>query len=141
MFLAGFLLGQGLTPFLAAIGHWLAFAVRGVIGGRMVWEGFSEMREALDAQELGASWAVTTLTALAASLDSGAAGAGLALTGIPMTASLLIGAASFSMSLTAFLLAPRIGARLGPWAKVAGGSVLLAIGVSLIWEYIARCLG
>ncbi len=75
--------------------------------------------------------------AVATSVDALAVGAGLGLVHAPVgTAIPLMAGVTFVLSAVAVLLGARLGERLGRWAEIAGGLVLVAIAVRLLITHL-----
>ncbi|MCD8383165.1 MAG: manganese efflux pump MntP family protein, partial [Clostridiales bacterium] len=71
--------------------------------------------------------------ALATSLDALAAGVSLAYLGQELLRSaLVIGAVAFLLSAAGGLLGQSVGSRLHRWADLAGGAVLIGLGVRVL---------
>ncbi|MBQ8935763.1 MAG: manganese efflux pump, partial [Oscillospiraceae bacterium] len=75
--------------------------------------------------------------ALATSLDALAAGVSLAYleTGL-LSAAGMIGAVAFALSALAGLLGRQLGGRWQRWAGLAGGLVLLGLGVKILADHV-----
>lgn len=75
-------------------------------------------------------------TAVATSIDAAAVGAGLALVDVDMvTTAALIGAVTFAVAFGGVLIGRIAGSRLGRWAELTGGVVLIAIGAKILVEH------
>ncbi|MEQ8773319.1 MAG: manganese efflux pump MntP family protein [Erythrobacter sp.] len=134
--LAGWALGLAFAEWIEPFDHWIAFALLGFLGLRMI-------REALAEDEPGAPlrtrshYAALALAALATSLDAGAAGLTLPLFAPPVLVSCLVIA-----SMTAMLCAPaywlgtKVSQRLGSIAEIAGGIALIAIGGHILFDHL-----
>lgn len=130
--LAGFLLTGAFARCVGTLGSWIAFGLLMFIGGNM-------LREALtgDAQRIDASFSAATMLvlAVATSIDALAVGVTLRLQGAE------IRVAAPLIALTTGLLSPvglaagnAFGARYKRRAELAGGVVLLGLGVKLLLE-------
>ncbi|WP_417492984.1 manganese efflux pump MntP family protein [Maricaulis sp.] len=134
MCLMGWGVAIALADIVMAIDHWIALVLLSVIGGRMIREGLSAPDEAAPVRRrtlLG-----TVVTAIGTSIDSAAVGIALALAGGSVWAALAIGLASFAMSSVGYYAGPHLGARLGRHAELAGGLILIAIGVSIFVSHM-----
>ena len=133
----GWVGGVGLQRAIAAWDHWVAFGVLLLIGGRMVWEGLRH-----EAEEEKGSSSVTlpqlAVLGVATSIDSAAVGVTLPMLGVSfVTALVVIGVTSFVLSLIAGILAHRLAGRFAERLEIAGGLVLVAIGVKILLEHTA----
>ncbi|WP_339747295.1 manganese efflux pump MntP family protein [uncultured Maricaulis sp.] len=134
MCLLGWSFAIALGGIVAAVDHWVALILLSVIGGRMIREGLSAPDEARPARRHTALG--TVMTAIGTSIDSAAVGIALALAGGTAWAALAIGLASFAMSSAGYYAGPHIGARLGRHAELAGGAILILIGVSIFISHV-----
>ena len=131
------LIGWGLgVAFAAAIrdfDHWIAFALLGFLGARMIREGLS--REDGDCAPTLSGWALLG-AAVATSIDAAAAGITLPLLGQPvLVACLVIGLATAAISTAGVHLGGFVGSRSGRWAEIVGGGVLLILGTKILIEH------
>ena len=135
---AGWLLGSSVSQYIEAVDHWVAFALLAVIGGRMAWgslrKGAGEAEEAppdLSARRL-------CLLAVATSIDALAVGVSMAFMNVPVLASaVVIGVVAFVLSLVGGLVGKRLGSLFQRRAELAGGLVLIAIGVKILVEHLS----
>lgn len=132
MCLAGWTLALVMASLIIAVDHWIALVLLGVIGGRMVLNGWREDGEdEADGAAARRSVLSTVITAIGTSIDSAAVGVAIALAGGPVWSALLIGVTSFALSTLGYLIGPRLGVRFGGYAEIAGGLVLIGLGVSI----------
>src|SRR3546814_931488 len=69
--------GKAAAQYVAAWDHWIAFALLGVLGCKMIYEGFQD-EQAADAKPIQHSFWLLAITAFATSIDAMAVGVGLA---------------------------------------------------------------
>ena len=134
--LAGWALGLAFADWIAPFDHWIAFALLGFLGARMIREAFSGDT---DKAPPGARshYAGLAAAALARSLDAGAAGLTLPLFGPPVLVScLVIAAVTAGLCAPAYWLGTRASARFGRFAEVAGGCALIAIGAHILASHL-----
>ena len=144
--LLGFLLANSFAQAIASFDHWIAFLLLAVIGGNMV-------REALSAGEEEVSGDLSVramfLLAIATSIDALAAGISLvAGVSLPLLvngrfnpASIwvaigLIGLTTFLLSTAGVKLGNRFGARYEKKAELAGGLILILLGLKILLEHL-----
>ena len=124
---AGFYLG---SLFADIINRWsgpIAFVILGFIGVNMIREGFSK-EEAEQAREL--TFKILILQAIATSIDAFAVGVSFAASGAPIfKAAPIITVTTFVLSLIAVFIGGRLGEKLGDRAEIAGGIILICIGI------------
>ena len=131
--LLGWLLGHQVGAFISAWDHWIAFALLGFIGGKMVWEsrGPAEKVEATFALK------VLLLLALATSIDALAAGLTLEVLDAPLVLSVVtIGVTTAVLSAGGLFLGRRFGALLGKRLDMVGGLLLIGLGAKILVEHL-----
>ncbi len=131
----GWALGSVVDRYIAEIDHWIAFALLVFVGGRMIWAAFqpAEQRPVGDPSR----GLTMVMLSIATSLDALAVGLSLALSGVAVWfPSILIGLITTGMCLVAIALGNRLRHALAKWAEIAGGVVLILIGVRLLLEHL-----
>lgn len=145
--LLGWLLGSAVASYIDAFAPYVAFLMLAFLGGKMIIEAIGEIKEqkrgeregvcVCCADERHASLGVRVMLtfAIATSIDALAAG----LTFAAMDASIwlaisLIGVITFITSFLGASLGARIGSRFSSKASLAGGIVLLGIGIKILVE-------
>jgi putative Mn2+ efflux pump MntP len=126
--------------YMEAYDHWIAFAMLGFIGGRMVWESFdSEEEQHFNPRKLRTQ----LLLAIATSIDALAVGISFACTGYTAVGQLtlpliIIGVVSFLFSLIGYRLGARFGRSIARKLKpeLFGGIILIGIGVKILMEHL-----
>jgi len=136
--LIGWALGQAAAPFVEAWDHWIAFALLGFLGLRMLregWLGGDDVDEA-DKPTSHSFW-LLALTGFATSIDAMAVGVGLAFMDADIfgTAS-AIGFCTFMMVTIGVMLGRALGKVVGKRAELAGGVVLIAIGAMILYQHL-----
>lgn len=132
--LIGFLLGFKFERFIVSIDHWIAFVLLAVIGGGMI-------REALAGKddEANDSFSFKTMLplALATSIDALAVGISFAFLGVDIVAAaVLIGVTTFVLSGAGVVVGNVFGAKYKSKAELAGGIVLILIGLKILLEHL-----
>ncbi len=132
--LVGWVLGTMASSFIASVDHWVAFVLLSLIGGKMLYEGFSgEPKERKEAHSLG----ILLLTALGTSIDAMAVGATLALLNVNIWLMAgMIGFATFIMVTIGIMTGHYIGSKAGKIAEIFGGLCLIAIGSKILFEHL-----
>lgn len=130
----GWALGVALAGVIQAVDHWIAFVLLGGLGLKMIYEGLQssdmEVRTALDGRAL-------LLAAIATSIDAAAAGVTLPTLGIPVLwACLVIAIVTGVVCIFGVLTGARLGQRFGKRAEVAGGLVLVALGMHTLTQHM-----
>lgn len=134
--LAGYALGTGVSAYIEAVDHWIAFGLLAFIGGRMVYGSLTQSEEREAAADLSAKQ--LCLLAIATSIDALAVGVSMAfMPGVEiLPAAALIGAVAFVLSVMGGLLGKRLGGLFRQRAELAGGIVLIAIGIKILMEHL-----
>ena len=141
--LIGVFLGTLFAVAIEAVDHWVAF-------GLLASSGFNMLKEAVDrscgldgcdcADEHNADLGVKTMfvMAVATSIDALAVGISLAMAGgVNIWLSvLLIGLTTFSFSAAGVKIGSLFGAAFEKKAQLAGGAILMALGVKILLEHL-----
>ena len=130
----GWCLGTRFTAFIQSVDHWVAFILLGIIGLNMIREAREERSndDACPADDRTDAKTMLPL-AVATSIDALAVGVTFAFLEVRVVpASLFIGCVTFAFCFFATLSAGKLGERLGPGAKTAGGAVLILIGLKIL---------
>ena len=136
--LIGWVLGTQFARYITSVDHWIAFALLGYIGGKMIWDALQEAPETapcagegrLDLKEL-------LMLAVATSIDALAVGitfAFLQVSILPAVAT--IGLITFALSFAGVVVGNRFGTRFQKKAEIAGGVVLVLIGLKILLEHL-----
>ncbi|QIQ86238.1 manganese efflux pump [Erythrobacter sp.] len=130
-------LGLAFAEWIEPFDHWIAFAVLGFLGLRMIREALSDDEPDV-ASPMRSHYAGLALAALATSLDAGAAGLTLPLFDPPVLVScLVIAGVTAALSVPAYWLGTKASARYGKAAEIAGGIALIAIGAKILVEHLS----
>ena len=135
----GWLLGAGVSGYIAAVDHWIAFGLLAVIGGRMIWESLRK-KENHDAAEPKPALTHRKLVvqAFATSIDALAVGVSLAVMQVNIwNAAAVIGLVAFAFSVFGALMGRKLGMLFQKSAETAGGLILIAIGARILLEHFS----
>lgn len=130
--LAGYLLGSRFQSMIQRVDHWIAFVLLALIGANMVRESRGE------AEHLDDSFTPGTMLplAVATSIDALAVGVTFAFLNVRIIpAAALIGVTTFALSAIGMRLGNVFGARYQARAELAGGIVLILMGVKILLEH------
>jgi putative Mn2+ efflux pump MntP len=135
--LIGWLLGTRFADYITEYDHWIAFALLAIVGGKMLWEAFSS-HEDKDKDTDSVNVKELLILGVATSIDALAVGISFAfIPAIPITAAIvLIGVTTFVISFIGVVLGHRVGIRLGKPAEIAGGVILILIGLNILFEHL-----
>lgn len=129
----GWVIGAQFARFVTAYAHWIAFALLAFVGGKMLWDAFHDEPEdegpfTLDFKEL-------LMLAIATSIDALAVGVSFAFLDVAIAPSVtLIGITTFVLSMAGVAIGNQFGSRWEKPATIAGGIVLILIGVKVMLE-------
>ena len=133
--IVGWLAGVSFVAWIASWDHWIAFGLLAVVGLRAIRAGLGgeEASETASDPTRGVSLIVLSL---ATSLDALAAGLSFAALGVRVwVPSLVIGGTAGVLTAVGTIFGSRLGGRFGAWAEVAGGVVLIGIGLLIVLEH------
>ena len=139
--LIGFFLGTMFASAIEAIDHWVAFGLLAIIGINMLKEALEKQEECCCcADEHNADLGIKTMfvMAVATSIDALAVGISLAMAGdVNIWLSVaLIGATTFSFSAAGVKIGSLFGAAFEKKAQLAGGLILVLIGLKILLEHL-----
>lgn len=131
----GFLLGSAFERYIVSFDHWIAFLLLVLIGGNMVKESFDR-----DEEDHDGSFDLRTmfLLAVATSIDALAVGVTFALLAdVHIAAAVsLIGATTFLLSAAGLKVGNVFGLRYKARAELAGGVILILMGLKILLEHL-----
>ena len=132
---AGYFLGSFISEFLKATDHWIALALLGFLGVKMIIEGLKKHKDE-EARDLNKILVLITI-ALGTSIDAFAVGISFALLNVAIwLAGFIIGTVTFFASMTAIRIGKSAGERLGNKVEIIGGLILIAIGIKIVIEHL-----
>jgi len=128
----GWLAGMTVQSFVAAWSHWLAFLLLLGVGGRMVYEALTAEEGVARANDPSRGLTMVALS-VATSIDALAVGLTLAMIDVTIwIPSLVIGLVACCFTVCGLFLGTRASERWGKRVEVAGGGVLILIGVKIL---------
>lgn len=133
----GYLLGNSFEQYITSIDHWIAFVLLGLIGLNMIKESFEKDEECsgcendvLDIKEL-------LMMGIATSIDALAVGITFAFLKVDiLQATLTIGITTFILSMIGVYIGNQFGSRFKNKAELAGGCILILIGLKILLEHL-----
>lgn len=131
-------LGIRFQKYITSVDHWIAFFLLLFIGGKMVIEAVRDK----DVQEIGAKdlpldHKEMLLLAVATSIDALAVGITFAFLNVSiMEACLIIGCTTFVLSVIGVVVGNFFGTRYKRKAEIAGGVILILIGLKILLEHL-----
>ena len=131
----GWALGSQFMGIIGPIDHWIAFILLAFIGGKMLWEAFTEDEDEGDGKDAEKIDLVEyLLLAIATSIDALAVGISFAALSVDIVPAVsLIGITTFIFSVA---IGHTFGARYEKPATIVGGVVLILIGLKILLEHL-----
>lgn len=131
MTLLGWLAGTTVAGVISTIDHWVAFGLLAWVGGRMIKEGLGP-EEDCHCEDITHGKTLLVLC-VATSIDAMAVGLSLAMLQVNiLSASAVIAVVTLLLSLVGGFAGHVLGSRFGQKMEVAGGLILLGIGLRII---------
>ena len=131
--IAGFFGGMLIAPLIEAYAGIVSFAILAFVGGKMLVEAVRELREPEACAPTRLTWGELAMESVATSIDAFVVGVSLAASGANIALyGAMIGITTFACCLFVLQLGKRLGEQFGARAQVAGGAVLILIGLKAL---------
>ena len=150
--LAGWLAGSQFKDYITSFDHWIAFGLLAFIGGKMIWEAFGEEDKEAETVDGMCEVAISTqetvcenplkmgrllILAVATSIDALAVGVSFAFLSVSIIwSAVIIGMITFIICFAGVFIGNKFGGLLKKKAEIAGGLILICIGIKIILEHI-----
>ena len=138
--LIGFFLGSMFAEAIQSVDHWVAFGLLVLIGVNMLREAFSPEEDGGCSECADADLSVKSMfvMAVATSIDALAVGISLAMAGdVAIFAAVgIIGVCTFTLSAVGVGVGSVFGSRFEQKAQIAGGVILVILGVKILLEHL-----
>ncbi len=130
----GWGMGIGFVSYFKAFDHWIAFCLLAFVGVRMIYEGLFPKPEE---QKKDPSRGLTmVMLSVATSIDALAVGLSLAVLDANIwVPAITIGVITSGLSYLAIKIGTKMGTLFGSRMEIAGGIVLLGIGVKILFSH------
>ena len=134
--LLGFFAANTFSKYVTAVDHWIIFALLAFIGGNMIREAFGEEEE--NSRETAQfDWRHMLPLAVACSIDAFAVGVSFAFMQVNIWFSVIvIGVVTGAFSAAGLYIGRVFGARWQKPAQIAGGAVLVLLGLKVLLEHL-----
>ncbi|MDF2872109.1 MAG: hypothetical protein K0R05_3684 [Anaerocolumna sp.] len=136
----GYFLGKQFSNKINAIDHWVAFILLGIIGINMMKGSLKEEEEeGCDCNESDNTLAVKgmLILAVATSIDALAVGITFAFLKVNIfVATSFIGVITFLIAVAGVIIGNIFGGKLRSKAEMAGGAILVCLGVKILLEHL-----
>ncbi len=133
--LLGYLLGTQFADYITSYDHWIAFVLLAIIGGKMVKDSFAKE----DDRNVNKSLRLGTMLplAIATSIDALAVGVSFAFLKVDIVWSVvLIGCITLVISMAGVKIGNIFGIKYRSKAELAGGIILILIGLKILLEHL-----
>lgn len=132
--IAGYYLGTAFSSFVESIDHWIAFILLSFIGGNMIKESTDdEVEKRNDRVDVK----TMLLLAIATSIDALALGVTFAFFEVNLLEAIsIIGIITFALSLIGVKVGNKFGDKFQNKAELAGGIILIIIGLKILLEHL-----
>ena len=132
--LIGYLLGVRFQSMIERIDHWVAFVLLAIIGINMIREELGSEEEQMDAFF---GFKTMLLLAVATSIDALAVGVTFAFLKVQIVPAVcFIGVVTFILSMLGVRLGSVFGTKWKQRAELAGGAILVLIGLKILIEHL-----
>lgn len=133
--LAGYFLGKQFEEYITKYDHWIAFALLCVIGGNMIREAIAGEEE-----DCGCSFCVKAMVPMAIATSIDALAVGVTFGFMPDVniwfAVAFIGIITFTLSAAGVKIGNVFGAKFKSKAELAGGVILILMGIKILLEHL-----
>ena len=136
--LIGYLLGVNFSSLIQSVDHWIAFILLSLIGANMIREAVSS-KEECEVADTGSSYAFKVMLPLAAatSIDALAVGVSFAFLAVDIIPAIcFIGVCTFILSAAGVKIGSVFGNRFEKKAEIAGGIILILMGLKILLEHL-----
>ncbi len=131
----GWAAGLAFADLISSVDHWVAFGLLAFIGAKMIYEGTKKDHETRNNTDMKLH--TLMVLAVATSIDALMVGLSFAFLQtsiiLPITA---IGTVTFGLSFVGFYFGSGLGKRFGHRIEIAGGAVLILIGLRILLEHL-----
>ena len=137
--LLGWLLGRQFEQYITSVDHWIAFTLLVLIGANMLREARKEddTTDAETVYDAPLPLGQLLLMAIATSIDALAVGISFAFLGVNIWLAIaIIGMTTFLNSAAGVFIGNRFGNRYEKRATIAGGIILILLGVKILLEHL-----
>lgn len=138
--LIGWALGSSFAGYIRAIDHWIAFILLGAIGSNMIIEAVKEGCEC-EGSSHEFNFRLLFFSAIATSIDALVVGISFPLSGIDSIFESIITCGiitliTFTFCVAGFYIGRYFGNICKKWSQIAGGLILLALGIKILIEHL-----
>ena len=130
----GYFLGSTFSSFVEKVDHWIAFILLAIIGGNMIKESTDNEEEK---RNDNVDVKTMVLLAVATSIDALAVGVTFAFFKVNLLFSIsIIGIITFVLSVLGVIIGNKFGDKFQNRAELAGGIILIIIGLKILLDHL-----
>ncbi len=134
--LLGWFGGSRVAYLIGGVDHWVAFALLGWVGGRMIRSGFDSESESYSSCDPSRGRMLVILS-VATSIDALAVGLSLAMLRVDIVPPIIaIGVITALISVLGLRLGARLGEAFGKRTEIVGGLILIGIGFRVLLGHL-----
>ena len=131
----GWLGGSQVQKYIRSADHWVAFGLLFILGARMIIESFRTGKKEQSPRPM--MFSTLIMIAIATSIDALVVGITLAFADYNIYLAIaIIGAVTFLVSMIGMLLGKNVNEKFGRKAEIAGGLILIGIGIKILIEHL-----
>lgn len=131
----GWLAGDTVIQYVEEVDHWIAFVLLGYVAFNLIRSGLTNEGKAFNQDP--STGKVLVILSVATSIDAFAVGLSIAFMDVPVLFSVvMIGLVAFALSVVGLFTGIRLGVRFGKRMEIAGGLILLAIGIRVVVTHL-----
>jgi manganese efflux pump family protein len=131
----GWFLGSSVQSYIESVDHWIAFGLLTYIGIKMIIESRRNHDKPKSNPSKGSNLVILSV---ATSIDALAVGFSLAILGVDIWyPGVIIGIITAVLSFLGIKLGSRLGKKFGKRMELAGGLILIVIGIKILIEHLS----
>lgn len=131
----GYFAGIRVETIIGSYDHWVACVLLAFIGLKMIYGAFSNRNGEIAKSDPSRGWNLVMLS-IATSIDAFAVGLSLGIIGCAILfPSIVIGVVCAAFSILGIFLGKNVGRFVGKRAEIAGGIILIGIGIKIVFEH------
>lgn len=135
----GWLLGRQFESYITNIDHWVSFLLLAFLGGKMLAEAVRHGQEEVEIGRMDPPLSIRELfmLAVATSIDALAVGITFAFLDYPIAEAVaVIGVTTLLISICGVYVGNFFGNKYKKWAELAGGLILMLLGVKILLSHL-----
>lgn len=135
--LMGYVIGGNFGNYIEEVDHWIVFSLLLIVGLKMIKEATTSDKSRKVKIKDPSKGLNLVILSLATSIDAFAVGFSFSILKIPILfPSIMIGFTCLCFSFLGVFLGKKTGQYLGKRAEIAGGSILILIGIKILFEHL-----